>query len=279
MDYEIYQEEGLVLCECDGRFRLYDLNRKKSVFDTDLKYLRVENESGLIFTPDKVYSLAGKELFRMLSSKEAPVKIIRFRQNILLISEMDGLCHVILWNGSSILLELHGFEVIRHRHFFAVKTEKCWRIFKACGTEITLDELILPEKSLDFGFDFIVCGQAGSYELYSLTDGNFIAGGFIKVIPSKTSHFALCFSVSDRLAHLLVENKQWLSVEADDGYILSEKHRTFAVRRGDKFFLYEFDGTLYSDASFEQGFDFACMKGDILLTRNNGEFSIYSKNK
>lgn len=279
MNYEFYQEEELVLCECDGQFQLYNLANKRPVFDTALNYLRVEAENGLVFTPNTVCTLSGKKLFRMVSSREAPVRIIRFRKNILLVSEVNGSCHVVLWNGLSILLELHGLEVIRHRHFLAVKTEKCWRIFKACGTEITLEELILPEKSLIFGFDFIVCGQAGSYEIYSLRNGRFIAGGFIKVIPSETSHFALCFSVTDRQAHLMLENKQWNAIEADDGYILSEKHRTFAVRRKDKFFLYEFDGTQYSDGSFEQGFDFACMKGGILLTRNNGEFSIYSKNK
>ncbi len=278
MDYKIFQKEGLVLCECEGRFSLYDFVHKRPVFNSTFSYLRVEAECGLVFTPNKVYSLEGEELFRMLSSKEEPVEIIHFRKNILLVSKMDDLYHVILWNGSSILLELQGFEFAHHRHYFAIKTEKNWRVFKACGTEIAFHELIAPEKSLSFGFDFIVCGQAGCYELYSLRDGSFIAGGFIKVIPSEAHHFALCFSVTDRLAHLLLENNQWDSIEADDGYILSEEHRIFSVRRKEKFFVYEFDGTKSFEDVFAKGFDFVCMKGGVMLARNDGEFYIYSKN-
>ncbi|MDO4161507.1 MAG: hypothetical protein Q4D80_00685 [Pseudomonadota bacterium] len=281
MDFKIFNKSGLVLTQHHGKFTLSQgvpqIDKVVLIpfpFAQDIKYIRVEEKFGLIFTPDKVYNLDGVALGNFPSSEAYPVEIIKYRNSYLLTAKNQNGCQVALYDGFSFVWNYEVTDVKYSKQFIALKFPKFWCVYRINGEEMVMHKLP-AEYDIQLGFDLLVYGSAGNYTLLDPVSGRTLCDKQVQILCSSARKFAICISLAKRSVQVYT-NDNWVSFDdVDEPLLISDKHQLFALRRNNKYFIYQFDCVPFLAGIYKDGVDFVAQDGNSLMIVNNKIANFY----
>ena len=274
MDYKLFHKSGLLLLQKDGKFSVF----KCSCSDDNVKIhpvgelvnvsnIRIEEKAGLIFSAKGLFTLSGKKVSNFTGTQFNLVKLAG-RCCYLIASTGNSFGYdVLLWDGEAIRLDTGTEKYAVSSCYVAVADNENWRIYSRFGEEVKLAYPIAKTDNLFLGDSLAVCGTAGKYRMYSLSNKSLLCDNKNLIICSPTKPFALCAEMSGKRLDAFCNNR-WITFENVDNFaIVDDKLNLFALQKNGKYFIYNYNGMpepVFA-TKYPNGVDFVASDNGILM--------------
>lgn len=274
MDYKLFQKSGLLLLQKDGKFSLFRGSYHESVtmlhqFEdiVDVSAVHMEEKAGLIFTSKGLFSIDGKKVSNFTGTEVKLIKLLG-KQSYLIVSTNNSFSKdVLLWDGQQIKLDVGTEKYAVSTSFVAVTDNENWRIYNSNAEEIKLAYPIAKSDNLFLGNSLVVCGTAGKYRMYSLSNKSLLCDNKNLIICSPTKPFALCAEMSGKRLDAFCNNS-WVTFDNVDNFlIVDDKLNLFALQKNGKYFIYNYNGMpepVFA-TKYPNGVDFVASDNGILM--------------
>ena len=274
MDYKLFHKSGLLLLQKGGKFSVF----KCSCSDDNVKIhplgelvnvsnIRIEEKAGLIFSAKGLFTLSGKKVSNFTGTQCNLLKLAG-RCCYLIASTGNSFGYdVLLWDGEAIRLDTGTEKYAVSSCYVAVADNENWRIYSRFGEEVKLAYPIAKTDNLFLGDSLAVCGTAGKYRMYSLSNKSLLCDNKNLIVCSPTKPFALCAEMSGQRVDAFY-NDGWNKFEDVEKFcILDDELGLFALRKGGKYFIYNYEGILEPEFAekYPNGVDFVASDNGILL--------------
>ena len=274
MDYKLFHKSGLLLLQKDGKFSVF----KCSCSDDNVKIhpvgelvnvsnIRIEEKAGLIFSAKGLFTLSGKKVSNFTGTQFNLVKLAG-RCCYLIASTGNSFGYdVLLWDGEAIRLDTGTEKYAVSSCYVAVADNENWRIYSRFGEEVKLAYPIAKTDNLFLGDSLAVCGTAGKYRMYSLSNKSLLCDNKNLIVCSPTKPFALCAEMSGKRLDAFCNNR-WITFENVDNFaIVDDKLNLFALQKNGKYFIYNYNGMpepVFA-TKYPNGVDFVASDNGILM--------------
>jgi hypothetical protein len=259
MKQTYYEQCGLVLIEDERKSRLYKVENQPEAmtfklsplknFEDAYDSIKVYPQSNLIISSHGVYTLDGTLIIsrsgaeiKLYSSGKSWVIVLDYKR------DTDTRYCAIWWNGNRKFVVAFGNLLYTDNNYFAfyIKRNHCWTVYTAGGS-LVLETDRCEGEGVEICGNFMIVHAVGNHTLYYLRQSfNYaiqsanIFGYQQLVMCSAHDDFAICADLKGVIKSyfhgILTE------FENADHIELFDFASVFSLKRGNKFFLYHFDG-------------------------------------
>ena len=221
----------------------------------------------MIFSSKGLFTLSGQKVSNFTGTQFTLFKLAG-RCSYLIVSIGNSFGYdVLLWDGEAIRLDTGAEKYAVSSRYVAVTDNENWRIYSRFGEEVKLAYPIAKSDNLFLGDSLVVCGTAGKYRMYSLSNKSLLCDDKNLIICSQTKPFALCAEMSGQRVDAFY-NDCWNTFEGVEKFcILDDNFGLFALCKGGKYFIYNYKGMLEPEFAekYPNGVDFVASDKGILL--------------
>lgn len=259
MKQTYYEQCGLVLIEDERKSRLYKVENQPEAmtfklsplknFEDYCDSIKVYPQCNLIISSRGVYTLDGTLIIPRSGSEvtlypagKSWVIVLDYKQ------DTDTRYCAMWWNGNQKFVFAFGNRLYTDNNYFAlyIKRDRCWNVYTAGGSLVLETERCEGEGAEICG-NFMIVHAIGNHTLYNLrqsfryTIQSANIFGFQQLILcSAHDDFAICSDLKGVIKSYYRGDRA--EFEHADYIELFDFASLFGLKRGNKFFLYRFDG-------------------------------------
>ncbi len=261
-----------MLLEDERKSRLFKVENQPdgTIRLTPMKYLSDDHSSievyphcNLIVSFRSIYTLDEQIVVSRLG---ADVKLYCFGEVHLIVldyhRDSDTRYCVIWWNGEKKYEFAFGYKLVITDRYLAlyIKRDKYWTVYTIRGT-LVLEQECLDSQDIEICGDFLMLHSIGNHSVYGLKQqyeytlqSEPIFSRQQLILCSKRDEFAIGCDLSGAIRTYYRGNV--MQFERADRIEILDFASLFCLKRGNKFFLYRFDGTPFATELCPDGADF-----------------------
>lgn len=288
MDFKLFEKSTLALVNKNRKFSLFHVYVENNEVKflpieplTDVSDIFVAEEAGLVFSTKGLYNIEGQKVSDFALTQVELIHLAGECYYLIVSKVSSSSFDVLLWNGKNIVWSRKVTDYKTSERFVALQEEDSWVIYRYNGNMISLTYQISKNDKLFLGNSLVVCGTPGNYRMYSLYDKSLLCSDKNLIVASPTEHFALCAKLFGKKVNSFY-NGCWTTFDNVDNFcIVDNDFRLFALSRNDKYFIYNFDGTIETNLAerYPNGVDFIASDNGVLLIMNDNDINFYEKKR
>ena len=235
---------------------------KMKYLSEDHSSIEVYPQCNLIISSRSIYTLDEQIV---VSRMGADVKLYPAGKSWIIIldyhRDSDTRYCVIWWNGKQKYEFAFGYDLILTDRYLAlfIRHGRYWTVYELEGAMV-LEPECLDSQNIEIRGDFMFLHSVGNHSLYSLKQrhkytlqGGAIFRGQQLILCSKHDDFAICCGLNGLIQTYYRE--KFMQFERAENIDIIDFASLFCLKRGNKFFLYRFDGEPFATDICPQGAD------------------------